>query len=286
MLTYCPYTDRDLQIEETSSEHIIPLALGGANGLELRVDEQINAKLGSELDGRLANEFLMAMLRTKYGARGHSGKEPWANIKHASYGDDARPAQVQFHRKHGFRLWDARDRKEQKDVGSFQIYAMQNIDLPVRFVAKVGLAAGYFAYGDLFRNHVDHHHLRQVMLIDPAELDNPEGSSQIELNQAIARVDSYLYDPPSESEWELLVIRKFCSGVNGSVVVLIPGPNCFQVSVGILGQFLATINVPANTISFPNEGDFHWGHVLSVVRNEIQRESWFNCMQKWVSDMA
>ena len=286
MSIYCPYTDRELQDRETSSEHIIPLALGGANGLELRVDAGFNARFGSELDGRLANEFLMAMRRTKYDARGHSGKEPWATIKHASYGDDARPAQVRFHREHGLRLWDARDREEKKDVGSFRISTTLNIDLPVRFVAKVGLAAGYFAYGDKFRNHVDHHQLRQVMAIDPAKMANSEGSDQTGVNQVIARVDNYLYDPPSETDWKLLVLRKFCSKVEGSVVVLVPGPDCFQVTVGILGQFLGTINVPANTTALPNEGDYHWGHVISVVQDEVQRRSWLNCTQQWVGGLT
>ena len=112
MIIYCPYTDRDLHCEKSTSEHIIPLALGGANGFQLPVDATFNAKLGSELDGKLANEFLIAIGRTKYDARGHSGKEPWATIKNANYGVDNRPAQVRIHRKHGIQLWDALDREE------------------------------------------------------------------------------------------------------------------------------------------------------------------------------
>ena len=208
MSIYCPYTDRELQDRETSSEHIIPLALGGVNGLELRVDAGFNTRLGSELDGRLANEFLMAMRRTKYDARGHSRKEPWATIKHASYGDDARPAQVHFHREHGLRLWDARDREEKKGVGSFRISTTLNIDLPVRFVAKVGLAAGYFAYGDKFREHVDHHQLRQVMVIDPAKMANSEGSDQTGVNR-VNRLCTWLrFDQHAVGKGSALVARR------------------------------------------------------------------------------
>ena len=154
MLVYCPYTNRDIDCERTTAEHIIPLALGGTNGFEIPVDAEFNSKLGSELDGQLSNEFLIALRRTKYDARGHSGKEPWTTIKTAYYGADDRPAQVRIHRKHGIRLWDAQDRQKKSGKGTIRINTSLNIDLPVRFAAKVGLAAGYYAYGKTFRDFV------------------------------------------------------------------------------------------------------------------------------------
>ena len=279
MLTYCPYTNRDIVHERTTTEHIIPLALGGTNGFEILVDAEFNSKLGSELDGRLSNEFLIAMRRTKYDARGHSRKEPWVTIKNASYGDDNRPAQVRVHRKHGIRLWDARDRQEKFGKGTIRINTTLNIDLPVRFAAKVGLAAGYYAYGKIFRDLVDHHHLRQVMMIDPAKLESDDDKYLATAKSVKARVDSYLHDMPSDNNWELLVLRQFCTNAEGSVVVLLPGANFFQITVGILGQFIATINVPANTNSFPNEADYHWGHVMLVKEGTLSRTSWFQCMK-------
>ncbi len=75
------------------------------------VDASFNSKVGAELDGALANEFIWALGRTKYDARGHSGKAPKATIHNASYGEDNRPAQVHFHSKHGLTVWDAIDRK-------------------------------------------------------------------------------------------------------------------------------------------------------------------------------
>ncbi len=279
MLTYCPYTDRDIDYVRTTPEHIIPLALGGTNGFQIPVDAEFNSKLGSELDGQLSNEFLIAIRRTKYDARGHSGKEPWATIKKASYGDDNRPAQVRIHRKHGIRLWDAQDRQEKSGKGTIRINTTLNIDLPVRFAAKVGLAAGYYAYGKIFRDFVDHHHLRQVMLIDPAKLETNDDKYMAIAKSVKARVDSYLHELPSNNDWTLLVLRRFCTDAGGSVVVLLPGPKFFQVTVGILGQFIATINVPANTVPFPNEASFHWGHVMLVKEGTLSRTSWFQCMK-------
>ena len=149
-MIYCPYTDRNLSEGETSAEHIIPLSLGGANGLELPVESALHTQLGSEIDGALANEFLFGLRRTRYDARGHSGKQPTAIVRQATYGPENRPAQASFHYKQGVQLWDARDREMKKGSGSIHINTTLNIDLPVRFTAKVALAAGYLVYGDLF----------------------------------------------------------------------------------------------------------------------------------------
>ena len=281
-MIYCPYTDRDLSELETSSEHIIPLSLGGKNGLELPVDTAFNSKFGSELDGALANEFLFSLHRTKYDARGHSGKRPTATIKRATYGSDNRPAEASFHHKYGVQLWDAQDREMKKGAGSIHINTTLNIDLPVRFTAKVALAAGYFVYGDLFRNHVDHRQLRDVMRINPVDLDPNQSMRELGLEHLTLRIDTYLKEAPSDPESELLWLRLFCKAVKGSVIVLMPGEGCFGVAVGILGQYLAMVNVPANTGTFRNEGDYAWGHVVAVVDRKIKRCSLVHALSQWV----
>ena len=280
-LIYCPYTDRDLTENATNSEHIIPLSLGGTNGLEIPVDAAFNSMVGSQLDGALANEFLVALRRTEYDARGHSGREPLATIKRATYGEDDRPAQVHFHRKHGVNVWDAQDREFKKGVGTFSINTSLNVDLPVRFTAKVALAAGYFVYGDLFREHVDHRQLRDVMNTDPAKLDLSRKPVELGLNHLTLTVDNYLHKAPSDPDSPLLWIRQFCSSARGSVVVLTPGPNSLGIGLGILGQYLAMVFVPANTELFPNAGDHAWGHVLAVVDNKLKRCSWVDGLRQW-----
>ena len=146
----------------------------------------------------------------------------------------------------------------------------------------MGLAAGYYAYRDLFRTHVDHHQLRKLMLIDPARERSP-GQESDDANDVVrARVDSYLDDTPTRSEWKRIVASELLfDDWDGSVVALIPGPDSFHITVGILGQYLGSVSVPADTRSFPNEGHFHWGHAISVVRNTVERRSWFGCMQQW-----
>ena len=120
-MIYCPYTDCEIPVEQASSEHIIPLALGGTDGLELLVDAAANAHWGSLLDGKFASELVTALRRTKFDTRGQSSKEPKAIIKHASYGEDDRPAQVSFHSKHGMKVWDSRDRAFRERVPTVKL---------------------------------------------------------------------------------------------------------------------------------------------------------------------
>ncbi len=176
-MIYCPYTDKEIEENETSIEHIIPSSLGGADDLAIRADAFFNKKVGSELDGALSNEFFFALRRTRFDSRGHSGKQPYATVKNARYGEDNRPAQARFSERTGLKIWDAKDRSYNNRVPTFQISLSINIDLPVRFVAKVALSSGYMVYGDLFREHVDHRQFRDTMNIDPSKLVFSQSSS-------------------------------------------------------------------------------------------------------------
>lgn len=282
-LIYCPYTNRDIPKHQTNREHIIPLALGGVNGFEIDVDSSFNSILGSDLDGALANEFLFALQRTKYDSIGHSGKPPVATIKRAAYGEEGRPAQVHFHHRKPLRVWDVRDRELKHGVGKVRINTSLSIDLPVRFTAKVALASGYHVYGGLFRNHVDHRQLRDVMNIDPSDLDLSKDRASLGLQHLTLRVDRYLNEPPDDF---FVVLREYCSTIDGSVVMLMPGYECFGVAVGILGKYVGMVNVPANTKSFPNEGDYRLGHVIAIVDGDIKRSSLMRCLEQFEKQLA
>ena len=281
-MIYCPYTDREIPESETNTEHIIPLSLGGVNGFEIPVDAAFNSKVGSELDGALANEFFWALRRTEYDARGHSGKEPYAVIRRATYGEDERVAQAYFHKTRGLSVWDARDREFKKVSGRIRISTSLSVHLPVRFTAKVALAAGYYVYGDLFREQVDHRQLRDVMCIDPAKLDRKKDPAELGLDHLTLRVDKYLAEAPDDPNSLLVWLRAFCSSVKGSVVVLMPTRASLEVGVGILGQFLGFVNVPANTTRFPKHGDYEIGHVLAVIGKKLERCSFMDGAMRWM----
>ena len=283
-MIYCPYTDQDIPEVQANSEHIIPLSLGGVDGFEILVDAAFNSEVGSVLDGALANEFLFALRRTEFDTRGHSGKKPLATIKNASYGGHNHPAQAHFHKKDGLRVWDARSREVKERVPSVRISTSLNIDLPYRFTSKVALAAGYFVYGNLFRHNVDHVQLRDVMKTDLAGLDLARSPEELGLGHLTLRVDSYLREVCEDSDPALVCLRSFCSRLKGSVVVLMPGHNCFGVAVGILGQYVGMVKVPANTTPFPNQGQYRLGHVLAVIGKTLKRCSWADGFIQWAGE--
>ena len=269
-MVYCPYINREIPESGTTPEHIIPLSLGGVSGFTIPVDATVNSKVGADIDGALAKEFLIAVRRREYDARGHSGTEPKATMR-ATYGEDARPAQVGFDKKKGMSFWDAREGEAKKVPGQFSIRTSLNIDLPVLFTAKVALSAGYYVYGNLFREHVDHHQLREVMNIDPAKLDFDKDPAALGLEHLTVPVDTYLSEAPPGGDSLILCLRKFCSTVRGSVVVLMPVMDHLSVAVGILGQYIAIVTVSANTEVFPTERAFAGGHVVSVVDKKLNR---------------
>jgi hypothetical protein len=81
---YCPYADKEIPLGDSNPEHIIPLAVGGLNSFTLPVSKDFNSRIGSEIDGALANDFLVMSQRDKHGVRGHSRKHPEVVIRNAS----------------------------------------------------------------------------------------------------------------------------------------------------------------------------------------------------------
>ncbi len=119
------------------------------------------------------------------------------------------------------------------------------------------------------------------MNLDPAKFDLSKELGEFGLDHLTLRIDDFLDEVPSEPDSRLLFIRKFCSSVRGSVVVLIPSSNSVGIGLGILGQYLAMITVPANTESFPNTGKYAWGHVLAVADKKLIRCSWEDGLRQW-----
>ncbi len=71
---FCPYLGDDVDEAQSSLEHVVPESLGGTSGLAIRVDRASNIKLGTAVDGPVAQLF--AGHRVKYNLKGHSGNEP------------------------------------------------------------------------------------------------------------------------------------------------------------------------------------------------------------------
>lgn len=274
-LVYCPYTDRELRIEETSREHIIPLALGGIDGIEIPVCLKFNSTVGSEVDGALANDFLVMTKRDKYNVKGHSGQEPVFVVKNSSDLCTGQPLQVSLGQREGLKIWSPVERRFLTENAPSKVPLTINLDVDIalRFVAKVALSAGYFVYRDFFRNNVRHQEFRTIMNHRPPEIG--EGVYKME-----ALVDDRFSTDGSE---QLQVFRTMCCAVKPySLIGLVPGPGRFAAFVGILGDYMGMISVPADTSNFPNKEMLHWGHVIVLGKRGPTSLSFRKALEKMV----
>lgn len=277
---YCPYTDRLLSVDDVSKEHIVPLALGGSDAFVVPVGREFNSKVGSSIDGAMANDFLVAIERTRYDARGHSGKKPTAHVRRAKLGASAKPAQVHISVRDGLRVWDAIERRDLSpaETAGTTIECQLSLDLDVRlrFVAKVALAAGYAIYGDVFKRHVKHHELRGVM-------NQEKGEGLDRYRDFTTRGDDPLLSAKPEFGTRLQMIRGLCDSTKGSIVMLIPSRTSLTVAVGILGKYVGMLDVDADTKPFPNSGTFNWGHVVVLTQGRVKRCSFAALLEKVAS---
>jgi hypothetical protein len=272
-MIYCPYTNTDIEKSLSSSEHIIPLALGGLNGFEIPVCKEFNSHIGSKIDGTLANDFLIQMKRNEHDVRGHSKKRPVFVAKKSINTDTNQPIQAAFDRTEGLKIWCPITKKYLNEVGSFSTKIELSLDIDTQFVAKTALSAGYFTYGDLFRYKVKHEELRFIMYTPPKEMGD-------KIHSIETRADSRFSEDKNEN---LRIFRAVCRKLHDSSIVgLVPTSGSLAIFVGILGYYMGMVNVPADTKDFPNEGDYHWGHVICVQQGLLKRASFRRTLEKFV----
>lgn len=134
-----------------------------------------------------------------------------------------------------------------------------DLDLHFRFTAKVALAAGYFAYGDLFRTAVKHSDFRAIM-------NHPSGAPVEHLDGVEALADSMFYQTENP---KLEAIRRLCKASQPySIVALVPSANRFSAFVGILGDYIGMLSVPADGSKFPNEGEYRWAMLFNFIQEK------------------
>lgn len=270
MSDYCIYLDADSS--DMSIEHILPLSLGGVDAFSIQADRRFNNSVGSSVDGAIANDFLVLFKRDRAGAKGHSGKHPVPIIKRAEL-DDGAPVQARF-AKEGLQLFDVKERRDltRAEASNRQVKLSSSIDLnaEVKFLAKVALAAGYFAYGELFRKHVQHSEARTI--VNAASLTDIRPDVRM-----WSRFESVDGKSAAEAE-HLNILRAMTESAGGSCVILLPGPDSFGVVVGVLGDFMGMINMPANTTGFPNSGDYQMGHCIFLQDGQMVRRSFLESL--------
>jgi hypothetical protein len=269
---YCPYSDRDIPLSESSPEHIIPLALGGMNGFTIPVSKDFNSRVGSEIDGVLANDFLVMSKRDKHGAKGHSKKHPENVFPNASNADTGEPLRVTLGQVRGLRLWDPKQKCDVTGHGQkVNIGFKVDLDVTRRFVAKVALSAGYLVYGDHFRKHVKHEDFRKIMNQRPTEMGDV-------LKTIEAQYDDRFLEPESINQ---KILRMMMTGFGPhSAIALIPNSRGLSVVVSVLGDYIGMLSVPADTKTFPNTGEYRQGQFFVLKKPVPICDSIWNLNQR------
>lgn len=271
-MVWCPYTDRDVPMSETTMEHVVPFSLGGVREFCVRTDGRANSDIGSKVDARLAEEFLVKQRRNRFGVKGHSGKYPVVEWKRSKL-ESGEPVQLTLDRG-DVRVWSPRRGRYIFVPPDVQIRSewTMHIDTALRFAAKVALSAGYFVYGDTFRHAVAHDEIRFLLEFDLAGV-TPE--QEAELRRRAASMGIRAEDWLRKDDNPDLEVYRLLSQAYGtsSVVGLVPAQSSVLTFVGVLGLYVGLVNAPADTTAFPLGGRHDVGHVLVLRNGRIERQS-------------
>lgn len=268
---YCIYLNKDFDKKDMNREHIIPLSLGGANGFEIYVNSQANATIGSKVDAAIANDFFMLFPRREYDARGHSSKQPFPLAKKSKFTSSDKPVQISF-KKEKIEIYSPIDRLnlDESEVARESFQSTFKIDpySRMRFTAKVALSAGYFIYGDLFRENVKHNEIRMLMNFYKNSVDRKEFDG--------FETKGWFWPFPVEEKDKVChqFYQFLASHLNSSFVLAIPGESNIGLIVGLFGQVIGVINCPAKTDNFPVWNDHDAGHLVSTKDGRMLRMSY------------
>ncbi|MBU2872005.1 HNH endonuclease [Colwellia sp. E2M01] len=161
---FCPYLGKEVHEDNCSSEHIIPLSLGGVNGFEIPVDAETNKIIGSQIDGKLSNDFIIQLARGRLKTKGHSGKPVVPKITKATIEGKNNSVSLSFPNNQ-LHIFDPR-LKADVYPESVTLSAKKDATLDIKFIAKVTLSAGYYFWSDDFEDAVSCDQLRYMLLHD------------------------------------------------------------------------------------------------------------------------
>lgn len=272
---YCIYTDKEITCEESNSEHIIPLSLGGCDTFSIQVDKKKNSELGTRIDGKFSNDYLISSLRRHKDFRGHSGKIPETKWTKSLIEGTNKPIQIIFKGKKTH-FYDPVMKRTivPEELKGTTISSVIQFDKDIRmlFLAKVILSAGYFVYGQKFRDHADHKSLRTLMNFKLSETKESIKGLKINIVDPLRSI-------PEDNKGLVGVFQNICKGTNSSCVIFLLCNNHIVGSVGIGGEYIGSLSFQAETDNFPNDGKFKLGHVVGIQENELRRSSFYHMVE-------
>lgn len=264
---YCIYSGKEIDETNSNIEHIIPLSLGGCDELTIRVEKDINSRIGSRIDGKLTQDFLIALDRVKFGNRGHSKKKPMYTVQSKS--EDGQPLISTFTTE-TLKIFDQKEKEYVDFSGEISMSTNIILDLRMKFVTKVALATGYFLFGKKFEDYTDCDALRMIISVrDLKELfeDNPNKFEGMRFYDSLHKIN--------DSDKPMLDIYKLYSQYIKKTNILWTYSNeSIIVHVAIFGKFVGLINFKAEVDKIPHNENDWLGHIMICDENKLIRKSW------------
>lgn len=258
---YCIYSGKYLNDADMSVEHIIPLSLGGSDCFTIMAGKKINSDLGSKIDGKFCNDFLIGLQQLNFDNKGHSRKNKSVNLKGTA---NKHPITWNLS-KSGAKVYDHIDKKYLTGSIPVQVRSVLDMDIRWKFVCKVALATGYFLFKDDFVKYADCISLRKAILSENVceeELDLKIYTNLISVEDK----DKYIHD---------LNVMLF-EYIGGSTVLFGYAQGRIIASVAINGRFIGMVNFKADVDNLPLKNDLHrCGCLLICKDNELTQKSYW-----------
>lgn len=264
---YCIYSGKEIAEINSNIEHIIPLSLGGCDELIIRVDKNINSKIGSQIDGKLTQDFLIALDRVKVGNRGHSNKEPMYTVQAKT--EDGKPLISTFTTE-ALKFFDPKEKVYVDYSGKISMSTNINLDLRLKFVAKVALAVGYFLFEKRIEDYTDCDALRMIITTDNLKELLENNSNKFEE----MRFYDSLHEINDLDKPMMEIYTLYCQYIKKSNILWTYSSESIIVHVAIFGKFVGLINFKAKVDKIPHNEDDWLGHIMICDENRLIRKSW------------
>lgn len=264
---YCIYSGKEIDEKASNIEHIIPISLGGCDELTIRVDREINSKIGSQIDGKLTQDFLIALDRVKNGDRGHSKKTPKYTVQ--SKTQEGKTVISTF-TSQALQFYDPVIKDYVDISGKVTMNTKIDMDLRLKFVTKVALGVGYYLFGKGFEEYTDCDSLRMIL--------TEENLSKLFEKQSEKFEGMRFYDSLhqiNDADKPIMEIYKlFCQYSKKTNILWSYSQESIIVHVAIYGKFIGLINFKAKRNIIPEIKDCWLGHIMICDENRLIRKSW------------
>lgn len=261
---WCPYTGKLHPPDEMTEDHVIPLSLGGHNGLTIRASREGNAHVNRLLDEPIAKHPFVANMRRVRGLTGRRGKLPVVKWPSAVGNIPAvvnwSSPKLELETFRGTAPYGINLRRALHPGEQFKSEISFSADQFLSFGCRLALGAAHHLFGETFRLHGYHDELRALM-------NSPTSLKDLQFGLANARGSGFFWAlswPRRADELEPLW-PALCQRTDGHLVFAEHTVRELILGVSLFGGFFQWyFNITKDSRAFPIGGDFELGAVVEM----------------------